>query len=121
MGEGSILIVEDDKAFGEVTQTVLETGGYSARVANTCSEGLAMASDEMPALLVLDVELPDGNGLSLLETIRQKYGDRHVPAILVSSKPVSRSELRNHKVERFIPKPFDMAHLVELVDEVLRR
>jgi DNA-binding response OmpR family regulator len=121
MTGGSILIVEDDRTFGEVTRSALETSGYKTRIAGTVSEGLAMAADEVPALLVLDIELPDGNGFSFLEAVRQTYSGQHVPAIVVSSKPVTRAELRDHKVERFIPKPFDMADLMDYVGEVLRR
>ena len=115
----SVLIVEDDKAVSRAIQTALAPLGYQIRAACNCSNGLALAQEAMPRLLVLDLALPDGSGLSLLQDIRRSFPQDDPGVVVVSSNPVTRAELRAHNVHRFVPKPFDMAYLVETIQELL--
>lgn len=119
MAHQSILIVEDDQAMRRATEAALATGGRRVRTADTCSCGLAMMLEEMPALLVLDISLPDGTGWCLLESIRSARPDEQLIVIVASSNQITRGELREHRVNRFVPKPFDMAYMAELVRQLL--
>ncbi len=78
-----------------------------------------MALCTEPALLVLDIELPDGSGWSLLEAFRSAQPHNATKTIVISSTSVSRADLRGGGVAKFVPKPFDMAYLIETVREVL--
>lgn len=81
-----------------------------------------MASNNAPALLLLDLEFPDGTGWGLLEDIRSASPDSEVDdfkVIVISSTRVTRAQLRDNRIEKFIPKPFDMRLIVDTVTEVL--
>ena len=114
-----ILIIEDDELIRRQIEKVLERAGYQSRTADSCSSGLALALDEMPRLLVLDLCLPDGTGWGLLRDLRLARPDHSPPVLVMSSQAVSRTQLRQHEVQRFVPKPFDMAYFVEVVTELL--
>ena len=115
----SVLVVEDDAVLNRVIQTALERAGYRTHASETCADGLALATREMPELLVLDVNLPDGTAWGLLEDIRRGRPDDEVPVIVISSDSASRVQLRKHGVDRFFPKPIGMGLFVEAVKELL--
>lgn len=119
MADRPILVVEDDETVNQAIQASLSRGGYLVQTADCCSAGLARALEQAPALLVLDIGLPDGSGWTLLENIRRALPGKHFPVIVVSSSRVTRGELRAYAVDRFLPKPFDMAYLVDTVQELL--
>ncbi len=119
MSEPSVLVVEDDAVLNRVIQAALERAGYRTHAAETCADGLALATREMPGLLVLDVNLPDGTAWGLLEDIRRGRPDDGVPVIVMSSNSVSRVQLRRNGVDKFFPKPIDMGLFLETVKELL--
>ena len=121
MSERSVLIVEDTRPVSSVIQDAMELAGYNTRAAGTCAAGLALSLEQVPNLLILDIGLPDGSGWTLLEDIRREYRDGKLPVIVISSNQISRSELRHHKVDRYVPKPFDMGHLLEEAEKLLPR
>ena len=117
----SILVVEDDPVLRQAVKRAVGSAGYEPRSAGTCEDALALALETMPQLLVLDLSLPDGNGLDLLEAIRGARPDDEIAVVVVSSDRVSRARLRAHRVDRFIAKPVDMGYLVDTVGEVLKK
>ncbi len=119
MNEQFILLVEDDEIMRRAIERALSNNGHMIRAASTYNEGLQIALRTEPALLVLDIELPDGSGWSLLEAMRSAYPDSTTKTIVISSTSVSRADVRSGGVAKFVPKPFDMAYLIETVREVL--
>ncbi|MCH8205500.1 MAG: response regulator [Chloroflexi bacterium] len=119
MSTGSILIVEDDNFMNQAIRTALSGAGYGIRSAGNCSIGLALALEETPELLVLDVNLPDGTAWSLLLDFRHVHPEVLVPVVLISSDRIPRTNLREYRIDRFLPKPFDMAYLTQTVGELL--
>ena len=119
MSELSVLVVEDDAVLNGAIQAALERVGYRTHASETCADGVAVSTREMPGLLVLDVSLPDGTAWDLLEDIRRGRPDDAVPVIFISGGNVSRTQLRKHGVDRFFAKPFHMELFVEAVKELL--
>lgn len=117
----SILVVDDDAAVNKAIQKALTASGYCVNSAETCAEGFDLARSRVPALLLLDLELPDGTGWGLLNDIRDASQQQidEFKVIVISSTRVTRAQLRDNRVARFLAKPFDMGHLVETVSEVL--
>ncbi len=114
-----VLVVEDDSAVRGAIKNALEAVGYIVKSAENCSTGFALAVEEPPSLLVLDVNLPDGTGWDLLERIRVERAEDDPQVIIVSSERVSRADLRTYRADRFIPKPFDMSYLTGVVRDLL--
>ena len=111
-----ILLIEDDPRLAGMVMEYLRGAGFIVDHAERGEAGLARIGQSAYDALVLDLTLPDGGGLSLLQALRQKALPPETPVIVVSSRLVTRSELRSHKVTEFLPKPFDVRRLLSRVE-----
>ena len=119
MSKRFILLVEDDEIMRRAIERALSGIGHIIRAASTYDEGLQIALCAEPALLVLNIELPGGLGWCLLKAMRSAHPDGTTKTIVISSTSVSRADGRGGGGAKFVPKPFDMAYLIETVREVL--
>jgi RNA polymerase sigma factor (sigma-70 family) len=78
-----ILIVDDHSSFRELVTTLLIEAGYGVREAASAREALELANDELPALVLLDVVLPEVSGYELCRTLRERFGET-LPIIFLS-------------------------------------
>src|ERR1700730_14506098 len=83
MSKGSILVVDDESEIREGLELLLTTEGYSTSSAETGEAGLALLEEKPFDLLLLDVSLPDRNGLDLLREIRRR--DPHLSLVLITA------------------------------------
>ncbi len=114
MAAPSVLVVEDDPTLVRAMARNLSARGYTARGATTVAEATAALRAERPALMLLDIDLPDGSGWDVLRELRAA-GGADVPVIAMSAlRPNSRlcGELG---VVGVLEKPFPMEALVRLV------
>jgi len=115
-----ILVVEDDKDMAQLCARLLERQGYDALIACSVSETKVCLSESSPDLYILDIGLPDGDGLSLCEEIRRTSD---APVMFCSG----RSEISDKTTslgiggDYYITKPFDRAELIAAVKSLLRR
>lgn len=116
---GYILLVEDDEQVANLVQSTLQDHRYRVVAATTCLDAFVNITKEQPSLLLLDISLPDGNGLSLLADLRDGLLTETVPVIVVSSMPVSRSEMRRLGIQKYVAKPFSVPGLVLVVESYL--
>ncbi len=107
-----ILAIDDDADFLAILSETLGKHGFTVRTATTAAEGLAAARERPPLLVILDIRLPDRDGLDLLQELREDHATRRTP-ILVASVVDERLEgLRLGAVE-YLVKPIDRNRLVE--------
>jgi len=111
-----ILVVDDDPDICDVIAAALADEGYLVDVAANGGEALARFAAHPPALLVLDVMMPDMNGWELAERLRAD--EAAVPIIFTSAAERIYEAARHHAVA-FLPKPFDLDRLVTVVTEAL--
>ena len=83
MPDGSILVIDDEAEIREGLELLLTSEGYSVTCAGTGESGLAQLEEQPYDLLLLDVSLPDRNGLDLLRDVRQR--DPHLPIVLITA------------------------------------
>ncbi|HSM93130.1 MAG TPA: response regulator [Anaeromyxobacteraceae bacterium] len=116
-GRHRILVVEDEPMLAQVIQAFLAaSGGYHVVLAHSGDEALALCRQVVPALVLVDLELPDVDGAELLRRIRGEVRD--VPAIACSGKrPESAA---GAGFTAFFRKPFDMRALVAEVERLLK-
>ena len=76
-----VLVVEDEANICSFIETLLETNGYQALVANTCAMGQTLFTSHNPDLIILDLGLPDRDGLELIRFVRQKFLTPHRRAL----------------------------------------
>ena len=115
-----LLLVEDDDALGRGIRLALEGGGLRVTVCRTLAEGRRTLEDGAFDLLILDVNLPDGNGLDFLRTLRREHA---VPVILLTANDLETDIVAGLELgaDDYITKPFSLAVLRARVNAQLRR
>ena len=120
MKKAVILIVEDDYNIRNASRAALELEGYSILEAETLAKGRAAAEALKPDLIILDILLPDGNGLQYCEELRGKNDVRILFLSALNTKADVLAGLRAGG-DDYISKPFDMDELLLRVEALLRR
>ena len=113
-----VLIVDDDSRFCEALQDLLAAAGLCSVAFGCAAEYLTYRQPDVPACLILDVELPDINGLELQRQIGDRY---HPPIIFVTGHGNIPSSVRAIKAGAldYLTKPFSDQELLELVHAAL--
>jgi DNA-binding response OmpR family regulator len=116
----TILLVEDDSAISNTMTDMLESEGYVARRAKTAAEARAAVDSEIPGLIILDLMLPDADGLVLCADLKARTNS---PIIICSATVRKRDAVIGLKLgaDDFIAKPFDVDEFLTRVAAVLRR
>lgn len=117
----TVLYVEDDGANVALVRKILERRPeLRLRVASTVREGLQAALRERPSVLLLDLHLPDGNGLEILEAL-QREGGAVPPVVVVSASamPQEVSRVLERGVSAYLTKPLDIGRFLEALDDAL--
>ena len=116
-----ILIVEDEQALRETLKQFLEKENFTVETASDYREGLMKISDYEYDCLLLDITLPDGNGLKLLEEL--KRADKPTPVIILSAKDSTDDKIHGLDLgaDDYLVKPFDLAELFARIKSVTRR
>lgn len=115
-----ILIVEDEFSISNFMKTVLEGDGYTVEVA-TCAAQARAALEKMEfSAMLLDLGLPDADGLELLRELRQRYG---LPVIVVSARTEESEKVAalDSGADDYITKPFGSPELLARIRAALRR
>jgi DNA-binding NtrC family response regulator len=109
---GSILIVDDEAAIRESLQTLLESEGFSIETATTGEEGLAQLAERIFDLVLLDVALPDRNGIDMLAELRRR--DASVNVIMITAYGTVENAVRAMQAgaANFVQKPWDNEKLL---------
>lgn len=84
-GRRTVLVVEDEPGFARILYDLAHDLEYRCLVALTAGEGLELAAAESPDAILLDIRLPDGSGLSVLQQLKDNPATRHIPVHVVSS------------------------------------
>ena len=119
MASGTVLIVEDEASLRELIRDLLEADGLTVRTSESVAAALAAVASERPDLLLLDVKLPDGDGLSLLDEVRNQ--GLVAPAIVMTAYGTldrAVQALRAGAAD-FLVKPFDNDRLRSAVATAL--
>ncbi len=112
-----ILLVEDDAAIGETVTLLLEEEGYEVRWATSGHAALATLHEiaGLPALVLLDLLLPDIPGEQVYAALDQNPHWRPIPVIVISGVPGAATRAATLPRATYLPKPFDPEHLLGLV------
>lgn len=116
-----VYLLEDDTSICELVQCALEMSGIELAAYNTVYEFWAALEKSAPAVALLDIMLPDGNGLEVLAKIKQKYPQ--VSCIMLSALGQETDKVRglNLGADDYIAKPFGILELTARVNAALRR
>jgi diguanylate cyclase (GGDEF)-like protein len=117
-----VLIIDDDPVFALLASETLQQAGFEARIANTAQEALASFGNEKPDLVLLDVDLPGGNGFELCARLHAMNSGVDVPIVMVTGHNDTKSIARAYEVGAtdFIHKPVLWPTLPHRVGFMLR-
>jgi two-component system alkaline phosphatase synthesis response regulator PhoP len=116
----SILVVEDETSIASFVAAYLRNAGYAVKTAASAQNALIQLAGETPALVILDLNLPDGDGVELCRRIR-KTSD--VPILMLTARDEDIDKIIGLEVgaDDYMTKPFNPRELVARVKSILRR
>jgi len=114
-----ILLIEDEANIRSLVSTMLESNGYQVVIAQKCSEAKIMFDTHLPNLVILDLGLPDGDGISIIKYIRLNH---LTPIIVLSARTNEGDKVisLDYGANDYVTKPFGSAELLARVRAALR-
>ncbi len=122
MANKRVLIIDDEDDIREVAKISLEIlGGWEVNTCGTGSEGLVLAMDQQPDVILLDVMMPDMDGPATYKELQGEEATRNIPVILLTGKERTseHADFQSLGVRGVITKPFDPLTLSSDVSKVL--
>ncbi len=116
-----ILIVDDEQDIVESLKFVLESSNYTCYCAYNGEDGLKLAKEIMPDLIILDVMMPKINGYKISRLLKYDSKYKNIPILMVTARSQEEDKLIGEEtgVDEYITKPFDLDEVVKKVDEYL--
>lgn len=123
MRENKILVVDDDISINELIKVNLELCGYTVIQAHDGTTGFAIAKQEIPDLIVLDVMMPEVDGYTVAQRIRQNESTKDIPILMLTALSQLDDKVRGFDigVDDYLVKPFEMEELQVRVRALLKR
>ena len=119
----NIYIVEDDKNIREIEEYALKNTGYKVESFKNAKTFYKKLQDKIPDLVLLDIMLPDEDGLTILQKLRKKPETKKIPIIMVTAKTSEIDKVKGHDMgaDDYMTKPFGIMELISRVKALLRR
>lgn len=123
MKRPTILVVEDERALTEVLSYNLRREGFEVVIAHDGQEGLRKAEDLLPELILLDLMLPQFNGLEVCRALRAGKKTRRIPIIMMTAKAEETDQVVGFSMgaDDYVTKPFSVKVLMQRIHAQLRR
>ena len=116
-----ILVIDDEQNLRRLTQVNLEANKYEVITATTGTEGLKLAEQMHPDLVLLDIRMPDMSGWDVLMALKMNRKLKKIPVVIMSASPPYKDEqsLRNLRASGWLMKPFSVEDLLQQVKQLL--
>ena len=130
MADCKILIVDDNEDMIEIVRSAVERDGARILTARNGEAGLKLAREQLPNLIILDVQMPKKDGFATFAELRAEDATRGIPVIMLTAmgkstgvhfSKAAMGDLLGVEPEAYVEKPVDPAKLSEIVDKVLAR
>jgi len=117
MSQTKILVVDDEADLVETIQFALELEGYNVLVASNGEEGLNVARQEKPDLILLDLMLPKLDGYKVCRLLKFDERYKHIPILMLTARTQEKDKILGKETgaNEYITKPFDMDALIARV------
>ena len=117
-----VLIIEDNDRNLELVRDILQAKGYDTLEAGTAEDGLEISRSQVPALILMDIQLPGMGGIEGLKALRAEPKTAGIPvvAITASVMQADRDQIMRAGFDGFIEKPITVRSFLEVVESVLQ-
>ena len=114
-----ILIVEDNEKNLKLVRDVLQVKGYSTLEAGTAEDGLKIARERKPALILMDIQLPGMSGIEALKALRAAPATAAIPVVAITASVMQqdRQQIMSAGFDGFIEKPINLKALFDTVQK----
>lgn len=118
-----ILVIDDDIAIAELIKVNLDLLGHQVSTANDGMKGLALAQQNRPDLIVLDVMMPDLDGFTVCQRLRQNAATAGIPVLMLTALGMTKDKVKGFDsgADDYLTKPFEIPELQVRVRALLRR
>lgn len=117
MSDNTILVVDDDSAILDMIAELLGYEGYRVITSSSGGDALAHAKNNPPALILLDLMMPQMSGWQVISALRSTPQTRSIPIVLLSARRDLPAAAMDLGVQHFLEKPFDLDELLGLVEQ----
>lgn len=119
----TIYIVEDDVNIREIERYALKNGGFEVVEFERGVDLFAAVEKKVPSLIILDIMLPEEDGLDILATLRKKKSTKNIPVLMVTAKSTEIDKVKGLDMgaDDYLTKPFGIMELISRVKALLRR
>jgi len=120
---GVILIVEDNPRNMKLVRDVLQVKGHDTIEATTAEDGIVLATERNPDLILMDIQLPGMNGIDALRVLRGQPGTERIPVIAVTASVMQqdRKLITEAGFDGYVGKPINLAEFLNAVNDMLAR
>jgi len=117
-----ILIVEDNEKNLKLVRDVLQVKGYETLEAGTAEEGLKIAREKKPALILMDIQLPGMSGIEALKALRAAPATASIPVVAITASVMQqdRQQIMNAGFDGFIEKPINLRIFLDTVQKAMK-
>lgn len=118
-----IVAIEDDFSMRQLLHKLLKPEGYECIVAGNAAQGLKVCAQDKPDLILLDIHLPDDNGIEVCRKIKADSSLRHIPILLMTGEAVDVENRVNGMeagADDYIIKPFNVKELLFRIKGILK-
>lgn len=121
MSGALILVVEDNERNAKLLRDVLEHRGYRVLVATTGEEGVALAREQLPALVLMDIQLPGISGIEAFDLLRAEDATREIPVVAVTASAMQeeRARIATAGFAGYQPKPIRVMEFLQAVEALV--
>ncbi len=122
MAGEQILVVEDNERNMKLLRDLLRATGYRTLEASTGAQALILATEHRPALVLMDIRLPDMNGVEALSRLRMDERTASIPVLAVSAQAMKgdRERFKEAGFDGYLSKPLDIDELLTTVEQYCR-
>jgi len=119
MGKKKILIVDDESEFVAMVKIRLEANGYETLTAFNGDEGLKVAEEKAPDIILLDIMMPEKDGYTTLRELKKNARLKDIPVIVLTAKPGMKDLFEVEGVSDYMVKPFESSELMFKIRKIL--
>lgn len=122
MRKKKILMIDDDVNITELSKVLLESHNYKVSVVHDSTEGLKKAKKIKPHLIILDIMMPNIDGIDICKSLKENKKTKDIPVIILTVKWMAEDQRRGLDAGAccYITKPFETEELLDKVEEILQ-